>query len=153
MLNKLIKTTRKKSRVGRGISAGQGKTAGRGTKGQKSRSGYNIPNRFEGGQTPLFARIPKIKGGLQTHSKKVIALNIDDLDRLFDSGAKIDRKAIIAKGIVKKDEKSFDIKILARGKTSKKFDLSECKLSKGASKILLKPTVNKKTTPKTNAAN
>ena len=144
MLNKLTKTTRKKTRVGRGISAGQGKTAGRGTKGQKSRSGYNIPNRFEGGQTPLFARIPKIKGGFQTHSKKVVSLNIDDLDRMFDDGAKIDKKALIAKGVVRKDEKTFDIKILARGKTTKKFDLLECKMSKNASKILSNSTDNKK---------
>ena len=51
-----------KKRVGRGISSGQGKTAGRGTKGQRSRSGFNIPKRFEGGQTPYLRRMPKLKG-------------------------------------------------------------------------------------------
>ncbi len=59
-----------RNRVGRGISAGQGKTAGRGTKGQKSRSGYNIPRKFEGGQTPLILRLPKVRGF--KHRKEVI---------------------------------------------------------------------------------
>lgn len=61
-LHSLPKITQSKKRVGRGIAAGQGKTAGRGTKGQKSRSGHNIPRFFEGGQTKLFARLPKVKG-------------------------------------------------------------------------------------------
>lgn len=53
---------KRKSRVGRGISAGQGKTCGRGTKGQKARSGYNLPRKYEGGQTPLVMRMPKKRG-------------------------------------------------------------------------------------------
>ena len=62
-LNNLPKiVTGKAKRLGRGLSSGKGKTSGRGTKGQKSRSGYNIPRRFEGGQTPLVQRLPKMKG-------------------------------------------------------------------------------------------
>lgn len=62
-LHELVKPIKKKAnRVGRGIAAGQGKTAGRGTKGQKSRSGHNIPRKFEGGQTPLILRLPKVRG-------------------------------------------------------------------------------------------
>lgn len=64
--------TNTKRRVGRGIAAGQGKTAGRGTKGQKSRSGYNLPRKFEGGQTPLILRLPKARGFKQRHNKPFI---------------------------------------------------------------------------------
>ena len=64
ILNKELNNNPKKTakRLGRGISAGGGKTAGRGTKGQKSRAGHNIPKRFEGGQTPLSMRLPKLRG-------------------------------------------------------------------------------------------
>jgi len=68
-LNQLKKIVKRSKRVGRGISAGQGKTAGRGTKGQKSRTGHSIPVGFEGGQTPLKQRLPKI-GGFYRHKKK-----------------------------------------------------------------------------------
>lgn len=70
-LSELPKTeTRKAKRVGRGVGSGKGKTAGRGTKGQKSRSGYNIPLRFEGGQTPLVQRLPKKKGFKSLRQKR-----------------------------------------------------------------------------------
>ena len=62
MLHKLKKIVKEKKRAGRGVASGLGKSAGRGTKGQRSRAGRGISPRFEGGQTPLFARLPKIKG-------------------------------------------------------------------------------------------
>lgn len=73
MLNKLSKIVKERKRAGRGIAAGLGKTAGRGTKGQKSRSGRGIAARFEGGQSPLFARLPKLKGpSRRRHDKKAL---------------------------------------------------------------------------------
>ena len=79
---------KKRSRVGRGISSGKGMTAGRGTKGQKSRSGHNIPNRFEGGQTPLSMRLPKLKG-FKTKNKKYVIISLDQISNNFKDGDKI----------------------------------------------------------------
>jgi len=132
-LHNLPKTTHRRKRVGRGISAGQGKTAGRGTKGQKSRSGYNLPNRFEGGQTTLFARLPKIKGGSCGHGPATIALNLDQVDRIFKDGEKVTPATLKQHGVIKSD-KYITVKILGRGKLTKKVDLSACKLSASAAK-------------------
>jgi len=132
-LHNLSKTTKNRRRVGRGISAGGGKTAGRGTKGQKSRSGYKISTRFEGGQTHLFARLPKVKISVRSHTVPTIAFNLDQIDKLFNNGDKVTLKALIDKKIVKGGKK-FNIKILSRGKLTKNIDLSECKLSAAAAK-------------------
>lgn len=146
MLNKLPKTTKPKKRAGRGISAGLGKTAGRGTKGQKSRAGRGVPSRFEGGQTTLFARLPKVKGGVVSHARKVIALNLDQVNALYKDKETVDVKSLIAKGVLRKNETPA-IKILSRGELKKNVDLSQCKLSANAAKKITKP----KPTQKTNA--
>jgi len=101
---------RKKTRVGRGIAAGGGKTAGRGTKGQKARR--QIPARFEGGQMPLILRLPKRRGFTPLFKKKYAVINIKDLN-IFEENFKIDRLALIKAGLVKKKEKL--IKILGKG--------------------------------------
>jgi len=84
-------------RVGRGIAAGQGKTAGRGTKGQKARAGGKIPARFEGGQTPLHQRLPKLRGFRNLFKVEFEVVNIGDIARVaeaggFDAGEKPDAK-------------------------------------------------------------
>ena len=76
-----------KRRVGRGIAAGQGKTAGRGTKGQKARAGGTIPAWFEGGQTPLHQRIPKLRGFVNKFKIDYEVVNVGDIARLAEAGA------------------------------------------------------------------
>ena len=71
----------KKKRVGRGIASGKGKTAGRGTKGQKSRTGYNIPRRFEGGQTSLISRLPK-KKGFKSRKTKTVSISLNQIQSI-----------------------------------------------------------------------
>ena len=75
-----------KRRVGRGIAAGQGKTAGRGTKGQKARAGGTIPAWFEGGQTPLHQRIPKLHGFKNIFKVEYEVVNVGDINRLAEAG-------------------------------------------------------------------
>ncbi len=115
-------------RVGRGHGSGNGKTAGRGQKGQKSRSGGKIRVGFEGGQMPLYRRLPK-RGFTCINSKKIIALNLSDLDRLeADSVVTID--TLMEAGLVKN---SFDgVKILANGELNKKLTVQANAFSKGA---------------------
>lgn len=100
-LNNLPKITTKSSkRVGRGLASGKGKTAGRGTKGQKSRSGYNIPRRFEGGQTALIARLPKVRG-FRSRYPKALTLDIARVEAKFQDGDEINFKTLISKGLIK----------------------------------------------------
>jgi large subunit ribosomal protein L15 len=75
-----------RTRVGRGIAAGKGKTAGRGTKGQKARAGGSIPPWFEGGQTPLHMRIPKLRGFKNRFKVEYEVVNVGDIARLVDAG-------------------------------------------------------------------
>ena len=81
-LNKLIKSNKRKIRVGRGIGSGKGKTSSRGHKGQKSRSGVSIKS-FEGGQMPLYRRLPK-RGFKSVKENKIAALNLSSIQRMFD---------------------------------------------------------------------
>lgn len=91
----------KNTRVGRGISAGQGKTAGRGTKGQKSRAGYNLPRRFEGGQSALIQRLPKIRG-FKSHTLKPLVMSISKLEKIYKNGETISIETLVEKGILNK---------------------------------------------------
>jgi large subunit ribosomal protein L15 len=106
-------------RPGRGISAGQGKTAGRGTKGQKSRAGYDLPNRFEGGQTPLGMRLPKLPG-FKSKGHKAEVITLSDISRKFKNGEIVSEETLIAKQLIKKGEKA---KILNTGKLEVKVTL------------------------------
>lgn len=103
-------------RVGRGHGSGNGKTAGKGHKGQKARSGAPRPG-FEGGQMPLYRRIPK-RGFTNRNRKEFFAINVNVLDR-FDNGAEVTVDTLIESGIVK-DPKD-GIKILANGELTKKL--------------------------------
>ena len=100
ILNKKVKTNTPKKRLGRGIGSGKGKTSGRGVKGQKSRSGVAIKS-FEGGQMPLYRRLPK-RGFNPIHKKKIAKINLDQLQKFMDN-KKIDTKNLINLDISKND--------------------------------------------------
>ena len=103
-------------RRGRGHGSGNGKTAGKGHKGQKARSGAPRPG-FEGGQMPLYRRIPK-RGFTNRNTKNIVAINISELEK-FEDGATVTVDALREKGIVKN---SFDgVKVLGNGELSKKL--------------------------------
>lgn len=123
-----------KKRLGRGISAGGGKTAGRGTKGQKSRAGHNIPRQFEGGQSNLSLRLPKMRGFKNT-KRPVVEISLGTLDKNFKSGQTVDMDALITAGLLKPGEKA---KILANGELTKKLKINEVPISKAALAIVEK---------------
>lgn len=128
MLNKLPKIkTQGPKRVGRGIGSGKGKTSGRGVKGQKSRTGHHSVKGFEGGQTPIFMRLPK-KGFNNVTAKEKEAVNIKDIATLvankkLDSSKDIDKKALKQAGLIKNEK--AEIKLIM---TAKKIDLPKVKI-------------------------
>lgn len=106
---------KRRIRVGRGESGRRGKTAGRGTKGQKARDRTKIG--FEGGQTPLKLRLPKLKGFKNPFRKEFAVVNVGSLDQAFASGAIVDRAALQEAGLV--SSKGLPIKILGKGELTK----------------------------------
>jgi large subunit ribosomal protein L15 len=98
-------------RVGRGTSSGQGKTAGKGTKGQLARSGPGLPGWFEGGQTPLHMRLPKLRGFKMRGRVENVALNVGQLAQYVQDG-KVTPDTLAAKGLIRADEK---VKVLGDG--------------------------------------
>jgi large subunit ribosomal protein L15 len=119
-----------KKRVGRGPGSGHGKTASRGEKGQKSRSGYSRQIGFEGGQMPLHRRLPK-RGFTNIFKRDYAVVNLSDLDR-FDNGATVDEAALRSAGLVK--GQNDGIKILGDGKLTKKLTVHATKFSGTAKK-------------------
>lgn len=118
-LSPAIGSKRAAKRIGRGHGSGQGKTAGKGHKGQKARSGGSIRPGFEGGQMPLQRRIPK-RGFNNIFAKKILAVNVGSLN-IFEDGTEVDAKALKNAGIIKKE---YDgIKILSNGKLTKKLNV------------------------------
>ena len=100
-----------RKRIGRGPGSGWGKTSGRGTKGQKSRSGGNVKPGYEGGQMPLQRRLPK-RGFTNIFKKTYVVVNLRDLAR-FEKGSTVDEKALVEAGLVK--GKRDGIKLLGQG--------------------------------------
>ena len=132
-LNTTSQIKKKKIRVGRGIGSGKGKTAGRGMKGQKSRSGVAIKS-FEGGQMPLYRRLPK-RGFNPLKKVKIAKINIEKLQTLIEKNIlktdeKIDLKNLIKKNILNKSYKK--IKILGTGNINIKLDIEADFSSKSA---------------------
>ena len=118
----------RKMRVGRGIGSGKGKTAGRGQKGQKSRSGVAIKG-FEGGQMRLHMRIPK-RGFNNRWASTIFAVNVGQINDAFDDGAEVTLEALSAKDLAKG---TFDeVKILGDGDVTKKLTISAHRFSKSA---------------------
>jgi large subunit ribosomal protein L15 len=123
-----------KKRVGRGIGSGLGKTAGRGQKGQNSRSGGGVRPGFEGGQLPLFQRLPK--RGFHNHSRVEYAIvNVEQLNS-FENGSVVDVEAIVKAGLVK--EVLAGVKVLGNGELTKKLTVKANKFSKSAEELIAK---------------
>ncbi len=122
------RTSRK--RIGRGDSSGNGKTAGRGQKGQKARGKVRLG--FEGGQMPLYRRIPK-RGFTNINRKEYAIVNLDALN-VFDEGAEITPEALLKACIIKKQLSG--VKILGNGEVSKKFTVKAQKFSASAVKAI-----------------
>ena len=120
--------TTKRKVVGRGIGSGTGKTAGKGQKGQKARTGGKIRRGFEGGQTPLYRRIPK-RGFNNYFAKEYAIINVSDLE-VFDNDATVDSKALIKKGLINKELDG--VKVLGNGTLTKKLTVVATKFSKSA---------------------
>ena len=120
-----------RKRVGRGPGSGNGKTAGRGHKGAKSRSGYGSKPGFEGGQMPLQRRLPK-RGFTNIFKKEYKLVSVSQLDS-FEAGAVIDSVALIEAGIVKKGQL---VKVLANGEISKSVNVKVDKISAKAKSLI-----------------
>ncbi len=132
-LNSLIKTNKKKIRVGRGIGSGKGKTSARGHKGQKSRSGVAIKS-FEGGQMPLYRRLPK-RGFKKFNKKNIAVLNLSKIQNMVDNKKNsldkhIDLKLLKDKKLINK--KCLKLKILGSGSLKKNLEISAHYASKQA---------------------
>ena len=143
MLNNLKKIKQKKIRVGRGIGSGKGKTCGRGVKGQKSRSGVAIKS-FEGGQMPLYRRLPKRGFNIITR-KKIGALNLAEIQSFIQSKKikstdKIDLALLKKLNIIKKKYKK--LKVLGKGEIKEKLNLEVNYLSNSAKSKLEKTGSN-----------
>ena len=132
-LNSISKIKKNKIRVGRGIGSGKGKTSGRGIKGQKSRSGVSIKS-FEGGQMPLYRRLPK-RGFNPLNKFKTAKINIEKIQILIEkkiikTDEKIDLKNLIKKNVINKSYKK--IKILGKGNINTKLEVEADFSSKSA---------------------
>lgn len=121
-------STKRKRRVARGIGSGMGKTATRGTKGQKARR--QIPAGFEGGQTPIHRRLPVKKGFRNVNKKEYTIVNLDDLQKHFDKGADVTPEALQQLGLI--NDLKDGLKVLAFGDLDKKLKVSAHKFSKTA---------------------
>jgi large subunit ribosomal protein L15 len=122
-------STHKKKRLGRGPGTGLGKTAGRGHKGQKSRSGYSSKTGFEGGQMPLHRRLPK-RGFTNIFKKQWIEVSLEALDRSFDANTEITPEGMHQRGIIKKAK--HDIVVLGNGNVSKALKISAHRFTRSA---------------------
>ena len=120
----------RKKRVGRGPGSGKGKTAGRGENGQLSRSGGGKRAGFEGGQTPLARRLPKLPGFTNINRVEYVPVNVKLLEERFEAGDVVDRDSLIEKGIIKNDEDL--IKVLGDGELTKALTVKVDKVSAGA---------------------
>ncbi|EKH2207000.1 50S ribosomal protein L15 [Staphylococcus pseudintermedius] len=117
-----------RNRVGRGAGTGNGKTSGRGQKGQKARSGGGVRLGFEGGQLPLFRRIPK-RGFTNINRKEYAIVNLDQLNQ-FEDGTEVTPELLIETGVVKNEKAG--IKVLGNGSLEKKLTVKAHKFSASA---------------------
>ena len=115
-------------RVGRGTGSGLGRNAGKGEKGQKARSGGGVRPGFEGGQMPLYRRLPK-RGFKCRNSKEIIAVNVDILNR-FEDGAEVTPAALLASGAISK--LGDGVKLLGNGELTKKLNVKVNAVSESA---------------------
>lgn len=119
-----------RKRLGRGIGSGLGKTSGKGHKGQNARSGGGVRPGFEGGQMPLFRRLPK-RGFTNIFAKEYATINIDDLNKFADNTV-VTPELLFSEGIVKKGKAKDGIKVLGDGELTAKLTVKAQKFSKTA---------------------
>lgn len=117
--NDLVKTTKRRIRVSRGKGGRRGKTAGRGTKGAKARSGYSPPPMYEGGALPLHRRVPSLGGFKSRNQVAYQPVNVGALER-FDDGAELTVADLVAAGLARD---GHPVKLLARGDIAKKITI------------------------------
>ncbi len=127
-LSPAVGSTAEPKRKGRGAGSGNGKTGGRGHKGQKARSGGGVRPGFEGGQMPLTRRLPK-RGFNNIFAKEYVIVNVGDLER-FEDGANVTVKELIETGLVKNPMDG--VKLLANGELTKKVNVKVNKASEAA---------------------
>ncbi len=134
-LSPAIGSTKEVKRIGRGHGSGNGKTAGKGHKGQWARSGGGVRPGFEGGQTALARRMPK-RGFNNIFATEYAIVNVSDLEARFENGAVIDEAALVESGLVKK---VFDgIKVLGNGEITKSFTVKAAKFTAAAAEKIEK---------------
>lgn len=128
-LSPMAGSTKERKRIGRGPASGQGKTAGKGHKGQLARAGRGMRPGFEGGQMPLQRRVPK-RGFNNIFRKEIAKVNVSSLDKVFDDGAVVTIDALIEKGLIKK---ALDgVKVLGNGEITKKLTVQVNAFSESA---------------------
>ncbi len=123
---------KRRKRVGRGSSSGTGKTSGRGQKGQKARNTPGPYSWFEGGQTPLFQRLPK-RGFTNKNRKEYTVINLDNLN-LFDEGTEVTPELLLESGVVRKIKTG--VKVLAKGSVDRKLTVKAHKFSQAAQEAI-----------------
>jgi len=134
-LSPAIGATKEVKRIGRGHGSGNGKTAGKGHKGQWARSGGGVRPGFEGGQTALARRMPK-RGFNNIFATEYAIVNVSDLEARFENGAVIDEAALVESGLVKK---TLDgIKVLGNGEITKSFTVKAAKFTAAAAEKIEK---------------
>lgn len=121
-------SVQERKRIGRGQGSGQGKTAGKGHKGQKARAGHGQRPGFEGGQMPMQRRLPK-RGFNNIFAKEIVSINVGSLNK-FEDGASVDAAALVEAGIIKKT--CDGVKILSNGELKKKLTVKANAFSQAA---------------------
>ena len=121
-------STKEVKRIGRGHGSGNGKTSGRGHKGQKARSGGGVRLGFEGGQMPLYRRLPK-RGFTNRNTKDIVAINVDRLN-VFEDGDVVTITALVEKGVISNPRDG--VKVLGNGTLEKKLTVKVSAVSQGA---------------------
>ena len=124
------KESKSRKRVGRGPGSGMGKTSTRGEKGQKARSGASIPAWFQGGQSPLYRRLPKRGFNNARFTTRFATINLADLDRYFADGDTVTPEILKERGIIKKQLSG--VKVLASGELTKKLTIKAQRFSSEA---------------------
>ena len=119
-----------RKRVGRGPGSGLGKTSGRGENGQKSRSGASIPAWFQGGQTPLYRRVPKRGFNNARFRTEYATINLSDLNKYFNDGDEVTPEVLKERGIIKKQ--LCGVKVLGNGELEKKLTVKASRFSSSA---------------------
>jgi large subunit ribosomal protein L15 len=128
-VNDGVVTNRPRKRIGRGVGSKTGKTAGRGSKGHTSRSGYSRHPMFNGGDTPIYMRTPK-RGFHNKFAVRVVGINVGEIDPAFNAGDEVTPSAIRDKGLVK--VRFDELKILGDGELTKKLNFVVTRISESA---------------------